>query len=265
MAKPYVRKDRFFQEAKAKSFAARSVFKLEEIDERLRLFKRGDRIIDLGCAPGSWLQYLTRIAGPKGMVIGYDLAPLTVSPGPNARFYQVDILTRSPEQIMTDLGQAVAEQKRHRADRKAQATQEGRAPASDQAPAVVERTPGEQTDGAEAIEHPASMQRYRIDAVVSDMAPKLSGVRDADQARSLGLASHALGIARALVGPRGCFVAKVFQGRDLDAFLLEVKGAFKQVKVIRPEATREGSRESFVIGRELKPIRGKPTDGDASA
>ncbi|MCB9653474.1 MAG: RlmE family RNA methyltransferase [Deltaproteobacteria bacterium] len=252
MAKPYVRKDRFFQEAKAKRFAARSVFKLEEIDERLHLFRRGDRIIDLGCAPGSWLQYLTRIAGPKGMVLGYDLAPLTVTPGPNARFFQVDILSRSPEQIMADLGQAIYEQKKQRKDRQAEAaTTEQSSHGPDEA-----QTRGTSEESERLVSSPISGPRFRIDAVVSDMAPKLSGVRDADQARSLALASHALNIARALVGPRGCFVAKIFQGRDVDAFLVEVKSAFKQVKLIRPEATREGSRESFVIGRELKPTRG---------
>ena len=53
--------------------AARSIYKLEAIDERFKLIRRGDRALDLGCAPGSWLQYLDKAAGAQGEVVGIDL------------------------------------------------------------------------------------------------------------------------------------------------------------------------------------------------
>ena len=59
MAKRYNPRDRYYQRAKKEGFAARSVYKLEEIDARLRLFKKGQRVVDLGCSPGSWLQYIS--------------------------------------------------------------------------------------------------------------------------------------------------------------------------------------------------------------
>jgi 23S rRNA (uridine2552-2'-O)-methyltransferase len=71
--------DYFARRAKAEGKPARSIYKLEEIDKRWKLIKRGDRIIDLGCAPGSWLQYAAQRVGPAGRVWGYDLKPLSVT------------------------------------------------------------------------------------------------------------------------------------------------------------------------------------------
>jgi 23S rRNA (uridine2552-2'-O)-methyltransferase len=73
---PRVRHDPFFQKARAAGFAARSVYKLDEIDERVRLLRAGDRVLDLGCCPGSWLQYAVRAVGPHGAVVGIDRNPL---------------------------------------------------------------------------------------------------------------------------------------------------------------------------------------------
>lgn len=65
--------DKYFKQAKAEGYLARSAFKLKEINERIKLLHRGDRILDLGCAPGSWLQVASEVAGPKGLIVGIDL------------------------------------------------------------------------------------------------------------------------------------------------------------------------------------------------
>jgi 23S rRNA (uridine2552-2'-O)-methyltransferase len=65
--------DHFGRRAQREGKAARSIFKLEEIDERWRLIRRGAVVLDLGCAPGSWMQYVAQRVGPSGRVIGYDL------------------------------------------------------------------------------------------------------------------------------------------------------------------------------------------------
>jgi 23S rRNA (uridine2552-2'-O)-methyltransferase len=70
--------DRFFKKAKEQNFAARSVFKLEEIDQKLRLFKPHQKILDLGASPGSWSQYAAQKIGPQGRILGVDLKPVTV-------------------------------------------------------------------------------------------------------------------------------------------------------------------------------------------
>lgn len=216
----YNRQDRFFKKAKQDSYAARSVYKLEEIDRRFHIFKKGARIVDLGCAPGSWLQYLADAVGPHGLVVGYDLAPVTISAGPQVVAFQADVHALDAARIRRDVCEALAR------------GAAGREETGD---------PGEA--GREG------RGEVRIDALISDMAPKLSGIRDADQARSIGLVEQALGLAEATVAAGGAFVAKVFQGRDTDALLLRVKRSFAEVRVLKPEATREGSREVFIVAR----------------
>ena len=94
--------------------------------------------------------------------------------------------------------------------------------------------------------------RPSADVVASDMAPKTSGIRDADEARSLLLAGRALDLARTLLHPGGHFVAKVFMGGEFDAFFADVKRAFEESRVIRPEATRARSREVYVVGQRRR-------------
>lgn len=67
------RHDSAYRRAKASGFAARAVFKLEEIDKRFRLLAPGRRVLDLGCWPGSWMQYAAERVGAEGLVVGYDL------------------------------------------------------------------------------------------------------------------------------------------------------------------------------------------------
>ena len=87
----------------------------------------------------------------------------------------------------------------------------------------------------------------RVVLVTSDMAPKTSGIHDADVARSLDLLQIALDVARQRLAPGGSFVAKVFMGNDLETFLrAELRPIFAQVRQVRPEATRAGSREIYV-------------------
>jgi 23S rRNA (uridine2552-2'-O)-methyltransferase len=70
------RRDRFHQKAKKQGFLARAVFKLEELDQQFKLFKPGQRVLDLGCSPGSWLQYARTKVGDKGILVGLDRGPL---------------------------------------------------------------------------------------------------------------------------------------------------------------------------------------------
>jgi len=71
--------DHFARRAKKEGKAARSVYKLEEIDQRWGVLRKGGGVLDLGCAPGSWLQFAAGRVGSKGRVIGYDLKPLQIS------------------------------------------------------------------------------------------------------------------------------------------------------------------------------------------
>src|SRR3954468_9548624 len=96
---PYKRPDHFTREAKKRGFAARSVFKLEEIDRRVRLFKRGQRVLDLGAAPGSWSKYAHEKIGDGGKLLAIDLAPMQVILGPNAHLARGDALALSNDDL----------------------------------------------------------------------------------------------------------------------------------------------------------------------
>jgi 23S rRNA (uridine2552-2'-O)-methyltransferase len=99
---PRHRHDAFFKKAREAGFAARSVYKLEEIDRKLRLLRSGDRVLDLGCRPGSWLQYALKVVGPHGAVVGIDRDPLP-QPIPGARVLVADLYTAADGELLGEL------------------------------------------------------------------------------------------------------------------------------------------------------------------
>ncbi len=78
MAQPRKTQDLYFRLAKEEGYAARSAYKLKEIQDRRRVIHKGDRVLDLGCSPGSWVQVASELVGPKGRVVGIDLKPVTM-------------------------------------------------------------------------------------------------------------------------------------------------------------------------------------------
>jgi 23S rRNA (uridine2552-2'-O)-methyltransferase len=96
------RHDAFFRKARSEGFAARAVYKLEDIDRRVRLFYAGARVLDLGCRPGSWLQYAVKAVGPHGVVVGVDRLPLP-APVAGARVITSDLYELSDEQLLCGL------------------------------------------------------------------------------------------------------------------------------------------------------------------
>lgn len=100
-ANPYRKPDRFTVQAKEEGYAARSVFKLKEIQQRLRILKPGQRVVDLGCSPGSWLAYVAEIVGRTGTVVGVDLTVPNVAPG---TILVKSVLEVAPEELLAALG-----------------------------------------------------------------------------------------------------------------------------------------------------------------
>ena len=95
--------DHYSRRAKKEQFPARSVYKLKEIQRKYKIIKKGDRILDLGCFPGSWLLYAADLTGEKGEIVGIDLKPLSKSvlskvPS-NVRIYTGDVLSIDDELI----------------------------------------------------------------------------------------------------------------------------------------------------------------------
>ena len=188
---PYKRPDRFTREAKERGFPARSVFKLEEIDRRVRLLKKGQRVLDLGAAPGSWSIYAAERIAPTGKLLAVDLQPLGRALPHGGMFRQGDALSLDTSDL-------------------------------------------------------SMFAPY--DVVLSDMAPRTTGTREADQAQSFELFMRALSVAEALLRPGGGFVGKIFMGADFPLAKKEVKRLFETERTIRPEGTRDSSFEIFLIG-----------------
>lgn len=198
----YNPQDRFFKKAKEQNFAARSVFKLEEIDKKFKLFRTGQTVLDLGCSPGSWSQYASQKVGPTGRVLGVDLKPVTVSLK-NATFLEADLRDLHLAEVFAQNG----------------------------------------------FQPP-------FDLVLSDMAPNTTGIRMTDQARSMELCELALDIARRYLKKRGHFVCKLFHSDDFQKLRDEIKKSFQRFEAVRPESTRQISKEIFLVGLDHK---GDPT------
>lgn len=84
--------DFYTKKARQENYPARSVYKLKEIDGHFQLVKKGDKVLDLGAAPGSWLMYLSKQVGESGLVIAVDIVDLAIFLPSNAKFFKQDIL-----------------------------------------------------------------------------------------------------------------------------------------------------------------------------
>ncbi len=90
------------------------------------------------------------------------------------------------------------------------------------------------------------------DLVMSDMAPNTTGSKPVDQARAMYLAELALDLARRVAKPKASFVCKLFQGEGFDEFVADVRHSFTAVRVMKPKASRAGSREVYLVARNYR-------------
>ena len=184
--------DPWVKKAQQAGWRSRAVFKLEELDKKFRLMKRGSVVVDLGAAPGGWSQYAVRKVVPGGRVIALDL--LEMEPMDGVEF------------IKSDFTEDIALQQLQ-----------------------------------------ASLSNAQVDLVMSDMAPNISGMRSVDQPRSMYLAELALDLAGKVLTSGGSFVTKVFQGEGFEELVQECRKSFKVVRICKPAASRQESRETYVV------------------
>ena len=83
--------DHYTQKARKENYPARSVYKLQEIQRRFQVIKRGNTVLDLGCSPGSWLVYAAELTGGGGAVTGIDLKPVTIRLAPHVKVLRGDV------------------------------------------------------------------------------------------------------------------------------------------------------------------------------
>jgi len=183
--------DPYVKAARAQGYRSRAAFKLDELDRKDRFLRAGQRIVDLGAAPGGWSQLAAERAGPRGRVVALDVLPMDAVPG--VTFVQGDF-------------------REH-----------------------------------EVLERLEAQVGRRVDLVLSDMAPNISGVSARDQALSMDLAELALAFARQWLEPGGGFVVKLFQGVGFDDFVRQARASFSGVRLRKPAASRKESREIYLV------------------
>lgn len=188
--------DFYTQKAKDEGYPARSIYKLQEIDKKYNLIKKGDRVLDLGCTPGSWLIYISEKIGRFGRVLGIDIEDIKIPVKENTVFFKKDIL------LLNDF----------------------------------------------------DFEKFntKFNVVVSDLAPKTSGIKFADAGKSLELCEKSFEISRKVLVPGGNFLCKIFEGEFADEFFSKIKDNFKLTKRFKPEASRKESNEIYIICKDFK-------------
>ncbi len=105
MGKAYQRKDGFYRKAKEEGYRSRASYKLLELDQRARLLKKGQRVVDLGCFPGGWLQVASDLTGPSGKVVGIDLKDVEPLNKEGVFIHKGDISSiENQTQVLSSLG-----------------------------------------------------------------------------------------------------------------------------------------------------------------
>jgi 23S rRNA (uridine2552-2'-O)-methyltransferase len=193
----YERKDHFHQRAKREGVRSRAFYKLDEFQRAHRLLRRGDRVIDLGCWPGGWLQCAAAAVGPKGRVLGVDLAAVE--------------------------------------------------PPLEEANALA--LVGDLEDRELAPRLRKALAAPRCDVLLSDAAPKLTGIRDTDRAREERLLEAIEALLPELLREGGNLLLKILEGPEAQAIDRRMRSRFERAKPVRTKVTRKGSTERYLLGR----------------
>ncbi len=189
--------DEYVKKAQKEGYRCRAVYKLIEIIDNNQIITKGDKVLDLGAAPGGWSQVSAKIVGKNGQVIASDILPIEEIPG-------VDFLQGDFTELL------VYEE-------------------------LLSMTKGQ-----------------KMNTVLSDMAPNMSGQLSVDQPKSMYLAELALDMAIKTLTPNGHFIVKVFQGSDFDAYVQIIRQTFKQISIKKPKASRPRSKEVYLLASKLK-------------
>jgi 23S rRNA (uridine2552-2'-O)-methyltransferase len=189
--------DPYVKLAQKEGYRSRSAYKLIELNEKDRLLRPGQWLMDLGSAPGGWSQVAARAVGAKGRVLATDILPM--DPISGVEFIQGDFTSDEVIEKIKDW-----------------------------------------------------LQGGKFDLIISDIAPNLSGIDSADQARSIYFLELALDTVRLALKPGAAFIAKMFQGQGSDDYVKELRKSFHKVSIRKPKASRPESREVYIVAKDFK-------------
>ncbi len=190
--------DPFVKQAKKDGYRSRAVYKLVEMDEQFKLLEPWQKVIDLGAAPGSWCEYVTRKLRGQVSIVGVDLLP--IKPVEHCIFVEGDF---TEEDILEKM---------------------------------------------EAL-----MGNGKVDVVLSDMAPNATGHSKTDQLRITYMLELALDFAVKHLKENGSFVCKILRGGSEKHLLDITKKHFAKVKHFKPQASRQDSKEMFLVATGFRP------------
>jgi 23S rRNA (uridine2552-2'-O)-methyltransferase len=207
MNKLYQRKDQYYTLAKKEGYRSRAAYKLLELNKRFHLLKKGISVIELGAAPGGWLQVIAQkvIAGEKGRVIGVDLVPIeAASDIKNITVITGDVFDEETFQKISEI-----------------------------------------------------MHGEQFDLILSDMSPKLTGIKELDNAASSACGEAAFHLALKLIKNNGNFVIKLFKSNDSEVLYRQIKantvrGSFEKIHRVELDSTRKTSNEIYLVGLNFK-------------
>lgn len=185
------RRDQFRKLAKYQGYRSRSAFKLKQINQTHHILKKGNIVVDVGCAPGGWIQVAYEEVGEKGKVIGIDLKKMESIYGTILIHGNIE-----DEKVIAELNQLL--------DKK-------------------------------------------VDVILSDIAPNVSGNWELDHARQISLTESVFDLAKKMLKRNGTAVFKVFQGDMLNDLILRLKVSFERVIITKPIASRQESSELYLV------------------
>jgi len=263
------KRDAYYRLAKEQNWRARSAFKLMQIDEQFDLFSYAEpskctRVVDLCAAPGSWSQVLSRVL-IKGESFG--------------RRAWVERMASFKAQVdaQGDAGEAMSNLSLTDEKPTLKPRENVKIVAIDLQPmAPLEGIVQLKAD----ITHPSTVllllkaldpdfdednEQHRVDLVISDGAPDVTGLHDLDIYVQAQLLHSALSLAMKVLRPGGKFVAKIFRGRNVDLIYAQLKLVFDRVHVAKPRSSRASSIEAFVVCEGFTPVQDwTPDVGEAT-
>lgn len=192
-------KDQFVQKAQIDGYRSRAAYKLEEILQQYQLLEGSNNILDLGCAPGSWLQLLLHKA-KQAVIVGVDLLainPINIIHNNEFYFIQGDFID---DLIKNKISGCFSKH-----------------------------------------------NDYKLDLIVSDMSPNLTGNKLVDQANIELIVKQVFDYSQEYLSSNGHCLIKLFHGLNFDNLLEYANILFKKVKVIKPKASKDKSKECYLL------------------
>ncbi|WJI09930.1 RlmE family RNA methyltransferase [Methanobacterium sp. CWC-01] len=195
------KEDPYYQKAKKEEYRSRASYKLLQLNKKFKIIRKGDRILDLGAAPGGWSQVALEAVGEEGRVVAVDLQRIRPFTEENFKSIKGDFTTREvKEEIISAL------------------------------------------EGQAAV-------------ILSDASPKLSGIKDVDQMRSMDLFQAVMEMCDSTLRYNGSLIMKLFQGPQFPEMLKTVKKKFRMVKTTKPPSSRKKSVEMYLVARGFRGTR----------